>query len=319
MVATAARIVGLDIAGIDLVAKDISRPLHEQGGAIVEVNAGPGLLMHLKPAEGKPRQVGRAIVAHTFPPGDMARIPVVGISGTRGKTSVGRLLFRLLSLHGWQCGLASSDGLFVHRRQLRQGDCARFDDARRLLLNREVQAAIIENDGNQIITEGLCYERCEVGIVTNIAWTEDMVEHDLLDLDDLIKVFRTQIDVVLATGMAVLNAEDPLVADLAEYCDGKVTFFSTKSDLPVVAEHLANGSRAVLAEGGKLVLAEGSNRQVLCDLSTILVTMNGQDAEQIQNVLAAAAAGWALGLSPELIGAGLSSYAREPATPPPAA
>ena len=319
VVATAARIVGLDIAGIDLVAKDISRPLHEQGGAIVEVNAGPGLLMHLKPAEGKPRQVGRAIVAHTFPPGDMARIPVVGISGTRGKTSVGRLLFRLLSLHGWQCGLASSDGLFVHRRQLRQGDCARFDDARRLLLNREVQAAIIENDGNQIITEGLCYERCEVGIVTNIAWTEDMVEHDLLDLDDLIKVFRTQIDVVLATGMAVLNAEDPLVADLAEYCDGKVTFFSTKSDLPVVAEHLANGSRAVLAEGGKLVLAEGSNRQVLCDLSTILVTMNGQDAEQIQNVLAAAAAGWALGLSPELIGAGLSSYAREPATPPPAA
>ena len=306
--ATAARIVGLDIAGIDLVAKDISRPLQEQGGAIVEVNAGPGLLMHLKPAEGKPRQVGRNIVAHTFPPGDMARIPVIGITGTHGKTSIAHLLFWLLGLHGWRCGLACSDGLFVGRRQLRHGDCANFDDGRRLLLNREVQAAIIENDGIEIITDGLCYERCEVGIVTTITWSEDLAEHDLLEVDDLIKVYRTQVDVVLPTGTGVLNADDSRVAELAQYCDGAVTYYSAQAPSQVVTEHLAAGKRAVVLEGARLVLAEGATRIALCEVARIPVVGSGLDPQQLHNVLATAAAAWALGLSPELIEAGLLSF-----------
>ena len=305
---TAARIVGLDIAGIDLVAQDISKPLKEQGGAIVEVNAGPGLLMHLKPVSGKVRHVGRDIVAYTFPPGDMARVPVVGITGARGKTMTARLLFRLLSLHGWRTGIACSEGLFVDRRQLHRGDCANFDAGRSVLLNREVQAAIIENGCQQILTEGLAYERCEVGVITNIDWEEDLAHHDVLDDEERIKVYRTQMDVVLPQGMAVLNADDARVIDLARFCDGRITLFGTQASLPAVTQHIGQGGRAVLVDLGQLVLIDGATRFNLCPIKSIPVTEQAQNSVQIKNVLAAAASAWALGLSPDLIEAGLISF-----------
>ena len=308
LASVAARIVGLDIAGIDLVAEDISKPLHTQGGAIVEVNAGPGLLMHLKPAGGQPRQVGRDIVDYTFPPGDMARVPVIGIAGTRGKTMTGKLLFRLLSLHGLRTGLASSDGLFVDRRQLRQGNCATWADGRRVLLNREVQAAIIENGCTQILTEGLAYERCEVGIITNIDWAEDLSNHDVLDEQERIMVYRTQMDVVLPDGMAVLNADDDRVIDLARFCDGQITLFSKQAKLPALTEHLLSGGRAVFIDHNQLILAQGTQRINLCDVAAIPLTMQATNIAQIYNVMAAAAAAWALGLTPDLIEAGLVGF-----------
>ncbi len=304
----AARIVGLDVAGIDLVAEDISRPLNEQGGAIVEVNAGPGLLMHLKPAGGQPRHVGRSIVDYTFPPGDMARVPVVGITGTRGKTLTGRMLFRLLSLHGWRTGLASSDGLFVDRRILRTGDCANAQEARKILLNREVEAAIIENGCHQILNEGLAYERCEVGIITNIDWSEEIPTHAVLDEQERVMVYRTQMDVVLPTGMAVLNADDARVIDLARYCDGQITLFSKRATLRAITDHLATDARAVFIDHDQLILAQGSSRINLCNISSIPITGHGTNEAQIYNVLAAAAAAWALGLSADLIEAGLVSF-----------
>ncbi len=305
---TAARMIGLDIAGIDLVVEDISRPLNEQGGAIVEVNAGPGLLMHLKPATGKVRHVGRDIVDYTFPPGDMARVPVVGITGARGKTMTARLLFRLLSLHGWRTGMACSDGLFVDQRQLHRGDCANFNEGRNVLLNREVQAAIIENSCQQILTAGLAYERCEVGIITNIDWEEDLAHHDVLDDEERIKIYRTQMDVVLPQGMAVLNADDARVIDLARFCDGRITLFGTQPNLPALTQHLAQEGRAVLVDQGQLVMAEGAARSLLCPISAIPVTEQGRHSAQIYNVLAAAAAAWALGLSVDLIEAGLIGF-----------
>lgn len=305
---TAARIVGLDIAGIDLVAEDISKPLAAQQGAIVEVNAGPGLLMHLKPALGRPRQVGKDIVGYTFPPGDMARVPVVGITGTSGKTLTGKLLFKLLTLHGWRTGLASSEGLFVDRRQLRKGDCADHANGRRVLLNREVEAAIIENGCKQILTEGLSYERCEVGIITNVDWTEDLAAFEICDELDLVNIYRTQMDVVLPGGMAVLNANDSRVMGLAQFCDGKVTLFSHQASLPALTAHIANGQRAVFVDHGQLILAEGSVRRNLCTIASIPVTQQGSQSVHITSVLAAAAAAWALGLRPELIEAGLIAF-----------
>ena len=304
----AARIVGLDIAGIDLVAQDISRPLSAQGGAIVEVNAGPGLLMHLKPAGGQARQVGHAIVDYTFPPGDMARVPVIGITGTRGKTRTGRMLFRLLMLHGWRTGLASSDGLFVDRRTLQTGDCANARQARKILLNREVEAAIIENGCHQILNEGLAYERCEVGIITNIDWSEDITTHVVLDAQERVMVYRTQMDVVLPTGMAVLNADDARVIDLARYCDGQITLFSKHAKLRAITDHLETDARAVFIDHEQLILAQGSSRINLCNITSIPVTEHATNQAQIYNVLAAAAAAWALGLSPDLIEAGLISF-----------
>ncbi len=305
---TAARIVGLDIAGIDLVAQDISKPLAAQQGAIVEVNAGPGLLMHLKPAQGKARQVGRDIVGYTFPPGDMARIPVTGITGTSGKTLTGKLLFKLLSLHGWKTGLACSEGLFVDHRRLHSGNCADHANGRRVLLNREVQAVIIENGCKQILTEGLAYERCEVGIITNVDWTQDLAAYEILDEQDLINIYRTQMDVVLPHGMAVLNAEDARVMALADYCDGKVTLFSSQAKLPALVNHVANGERAVFVEHGQLILAHGSVRRNLCTIASIPVTRQDTQREHITSVLAAAAAAWSLGVTPDLIEAGLIAF-----------
>lgn len=304
----AARIVGLDIAGIDLVVEDISRPLKAQGGAIVEVNAGPGLLMHLKPAGGQARQVGRAIVDYTFPPGDMARVPVIGITGTRGKTMTGRMLFRLLSLHGLRTGLASSDGLFVDRRTLVAADCANAEHARKILLNREVQAVIIENGCQQILNEGLAYERCEVGIITNIDWSEDLSSHAVLDEQERVMVYRTQMDVVLPTGMAVLNADDPRVIALAQFCDGQITLFSKHPKSEGIVAHLATGGRAVFIDHGQLVLAHGTARTNLCSISSIPATSQASNTAQMYNVLAAAGAAWALGLSSDLIDAGLVSF-----------
>ena len=305
---TAARVVGLDIAGIDLVALDISRPLREQGGAIVEVNAGPGLLMHLKPAAGTPRQVGRDIVAHSFALGDMARVPVIGITGSQGKTMTGKLLFRLLTLHGWRCGLASSAGLFVDKRLLHRGDCANFENARRVLMNREVQTAIIENGAHQLLCEGLAYERCEVGIITQIDWSEDLSAYKVHSHAERVQVYRTQMDVVLPKGMAVLNADDPNIVELARHCDGQITWLCLNSKTPLIEAHLTHGHRVVTLIEGDLTLIQGTERHPLCSLKSIRVTPDDSDTTQTYNVLAAAAAAWALGLTPDLIQAGLLSF-----------
>ena len=305
---TAARVVGLDIAGIDLVALDISKPLQQQGGAIVEVNAGPGLLMHLKPATGTPRQVGRDIVAHSFALGDMARVPVIGITGSQGKTMTGKLLFRLLTLHGWRCGLASSAGLFVDKRLLHSGDCANFENARRVLMNREVQTAIIENGAHQLLCEGLAYERCEVGIITQIDWAEDLAAYKVYSHAERVKVYRTQMDVILPKGMAVLNADDPHIVELARHCDGQITWLSLTSDTPLISAHLAHGQRVVTVIDNNLTLLQGTQSHTLCSLKAVGITMLSADTTQRYNVLAAAAAAWALGLTPDLIQAGLLSF-----------
>jgi len=308
----AARVVGLDIAGVDLVAEDISRPLAEQRGAIVEVNAGPGLLMHIKPAEGQPRPVGRAIVDHLFPEGEdgtnAGRIPVVGITGTNGKTVVAKLVARLLQLSGKHTGLACSDGLFLDRRLVQGGDRGNWDAAHRILMNRAVEAAVFENDSGAILSQGLPYDRCQVGVVTNFDEPDHMGDYYVEDEDRMFNVLRTQVDVVLKNGTAVLNARDERVVEMAELSDGDVIFFGLSADLPAIAAHRANGKRAVFVRDGKVVLATGSSETALVDVSAIPVTYAGRVSFQIENVLAAVATGWALGISNDLIRAGIVTF-----------
>jgi cyanophycin synthetase len=309
--ALAARVVGLDIAGVDLVAEDISRPLAEQRGAIVEVNAGPGLLMHLKPAEGTPRPVGRAIVDHLFPEADdtnPGRIPVVGITGTNGKTVVAKLIARLLQLSGKHTGLACSDGLFLDRRLVQGGDRANWDAGHRILMNRAVEAAVFENDSGAILSEGLVYDRCQVGVVTNFDAPDHMGDYYVEDEDRMFNVLRTQVDVVLKNGAAVLNARDERVVEMAELSDGDVIFFGLSAELPAIVAHRANGKRAVFVRDGKVVLATGHSETPLTDVAAIPVTYAGRVAFQVENVLAAVATGWALGISNDLIRAGIVTF-----------
>ena len=315
-VTLAARIVGLDIAGVDLVVQDISQPLSPQGGAIVEVNAGPGLLMHLKPGAGEPRPVGKAIVKHLFPDGNLDQIPIVGITGSKGKTTVALLIARLLQLKGDYTGLACSHGLFFGERQVQRSDAANWDAARRVLLNRAVTAAVIENGGVSVVGEGLAYERCKVGVVTNLDAADTLPHFYIDEPEQLTKVFRTQVDVVRSDGVAVLNADDEIVAGMASFCDGEVVFFGLDASTPTIQEHLQRGGRAVLARQGDIVLAHGCHETFLTRLAGIRLTLGGRLPHQVQNVLAAVAAAWVLDVDSDRIRAGIETFSPDTFEPP---
>jgi cyanophycin synthetase len=308
IVSLAARIVGLDVAGVDLVAQDISRPLAEQGGAIVEINAGPGLLMHLKPAEGKARPVGKAIVDNLFAESDSGRIPLVGVSGTAGKTLAARIVAKLLHLRGDYVGLACADGLYFAQRQIDKRDCATWDSAQKVLLNRSVEAAVIENSSDTILTQGLGYDRCQVGILTNIDAPKHFGKYYIETAEQVCNVLRTQVDVVLSTGVAVLNADDALVAAMAEYCDGEVIYFSRSAASDLIVNHLQQRGRAVLVKEGGIVLCAGDIQSEVIALNQLTVLHDAADPVQMDSVLAAVAAAWALGITPELMRAGLATF-----------
>jgi len=308
MVCLAARIVGLDIAGVDLVAEDISRPLSEQGGAIVEINAGPGLLMHLKPASGEPRPVGHAIVDSLFAEQQTGRIPVIGICGTRGKAQVARIVVRLLKLAGFYTGLASRDGLFFDKRLADKQDCANWASAQKVLLNRSVDAAVIENSIETILSEGLGYDRCQIGIITNLEPAEHFGEFYIESTEQVCNVLRTQVDVVLSNGVAVLNGADPLVAAMAGYCDGEVIYFALEGELVAVTKHRRTGGRAVLVKNGSIVLCQGNEETLLLKLAAVPISADECNQSQLENVLAAVAAAWALGISTSLIRAGIATF-----------
>lgn len=304
----AARVVGLDIAGVDLVAQDISRPLAAQGGAIVEVNAGPGLLMHLKPAVGSPRPVGRAICDHLFPDDAPGRIPVVGVAGSRDTAVLSRLVAWLIGLGGRHTGLACRDGLFLERRRVDARDSAHWAAGHRLLVNRAVQAVVIENGAETILRDGLAYDRCEVGIVTDLDGSEALSEFDITESDQLVRVLRTQVDVVLPEGTAVLNAADQRVAGLAPLCDGDVILYSTEPHAEALTRHQSGGGKAVIVRQDRVVLANGSSESFLPGLGRLTIWRATHAGVSLESLLAAVAAGWALGIPLNLIGAGVEAF-----------
>lgn len=305
----AAQIVGLDIAGIDLVVEDISKPLEDQGGVIVEVNAGPGLLMHLKPRTGKARPVGEAIVNHLFPdPNENGRIPIVAVTGTNGKTTCTRLVHSILRAAGYHVGMTCTDGVSIEGRVIEQGDCAGPRSARNVLLNPQVDAAVFEVARGGILREGLGFDKCDIAIVTNIGDADHLGKAYIHSPEDMYKVKRTPVDVVLPTGTAVLNARDPLVAEMASLSAGGVTFFSTQADHPIIVAHREAGKRVVIADQGKVVLCEGPQETILIGLEALPCTHGGRVNFQVENVLAAVAAGWALGIPAKKIVAGLQAF-----------
>ena len=305
-VGLAARVVGLDIAGIDVVAQDISRPLAEQGGAVVEVNAGPGLLMHLKPASGTPQLVGEAITRHLFPEGESGRIPIVGISGRNGTTHVARLVHWFLDFSGRHTGLACQAGLYLGKRRVDSRSATSFDAGQRLLINRSIDAAVFETNAASILSEGLPYDRCTVGVVMDVSGAEALAEFYMHDDDDVHKVLRTQIDVVLDDGAAVLNAGDPQVVEMAELCDGHVIFFGSSDDA-ALNTHRDQGGRVAFMRDGQAVLATGRAEERQLSIGVGLQRASWEPT----HVLAAIATAWALGISHELISAGMDTFAAD--------
>ena len=324
IVSLAARVVGLDIAGIDVVAQDISRPLQLQGGAVVEVNAGPGLLMHLKPAQGAPRPVGRAICDHLFArhaetqdhrsQGMDGRIPIVGIAGTAGTQHIARLVAWLLHLSGHYTGLACRDGLFLDQRRVESTDSTTWEAGQRLLINRAVQAAVFENGADTILRTGLAYDRCQVGVVTDLGGAAGLAEFDILDDNQMFKVLRSQVDVVLPSGAAVLNAADAGVVEMQLLCDGEVIFYSSDPGAPALGAHRAGNGRAVYMRQNQVVLATGEAESFLPGLGKLGAWCKRHAASAISepSLLAAVATAWALDIPLNLIGAGIEAFESNP-------
>ncbi|MBI4985273.1 MAG: cyanophycin synthetase [Rhodocyclales bacterium] len=311
----AAQMIGLDICGIDVVCDSVLKPLQEQGGGIVEVNAAPGLRMHLSPSFGKGRAVGEAIVGMMFTAGENARIPVVAVAGTNGKTTTVRLTAHLLTLAGNRVGMTNSDGVYIERERIDSGDCSGPKSARNVLLHPDVDAAVFETARGGVLREGLAFDRCDVAIVTNIGMGDHLGLSYISTVEDLAVVKRIVVENVAPHGIAVLNAADPIVAAMAASCPGTVTFFASDRHHPVIATHRAQGQRVVYRDDRDIVAAEGKH-ELRFALADIPITRNGAIAFQVENAMAAIAAAWALDLDWTVVRRGLDSFVNDAATAP---
>ena len=305
---TAAKMVGLDICGVDMVCDSILKPLEEQGGGIVEVNAAPGLRMHLTPSYGKGRAVGEAIINAMFPEGETGRIPVVAVTGTNGKTTTVRLIAHLLGQKGLRVGMTSTDGVHVDGQRIDTGDCSGPRSARNVLQHPDVDAAVLETARGGMLREGLAFDRSDVAVVTNVGQGDHLGLNYITTVEDLAVLKRVIVQNISAQGTAVLNAADPIVAAMAAHCrSGKVTFFAQDRHHPVMATHLAQGKRAVYVDRGDLVAAQGSTEWRM-PLARIPLTLGGSIGFQVENVMASVAAAWALALDWRLIEQGLAGF-----------
>jgi cyanophycin synthetase len=311
----AARMVGLDVCGVDIVCESVARPLEEQGGAIVEVNAAPGLRMHLSPSYGKGRPVGQAIVAELFSEEETGRIPVVAVSGTNGKTTTVRLTARLLEESGLRVGMTNSDGVYISGKRIDTGDCSGPKSARNVLSHPDVDAAVLETARGGILREGLAFDRCDVAIVTNIGIGDHLGLSYINTVEDLAVVKRVIVKNVAPWGAAVLNADDSIVAAMADVCPGSVIFFSSSENNPLILSHRANGERVVFSTADG-IHASGQGVDEFIPWDRIPLTRCGTLPFQMENAMASVAAAWALGIEWNTVRRALSGFENDPSNTP---
>ena len=307
---TAAHMVGLHICGVDLVCDSILRPIEEQGGGVVEVNAAPGLRMHLSPSFGKGRPVGEAIMSSLFKNGQDGRIPIVAVTGTNGKTTTVRLISHLLAQQGWCVGMTNTDGVYVDGHCIDTGDCSGPKSAKNVLHHPDVDAAVLETARGGILREGLAFDKCDVAVVTNVGSGDHLGLNYITTVDELAVLKRVIVQNVAPKGTAVLNAADPVVAAMAAKTKGAITFFALDQFHPVIATHRAQGHAVVYVDKGQIVAARGAEKHYL-NLSEIPITLGGLIGFQVENVMASVAAVWALGLDWDTMRAGLASFSSE--------
>ncbi|MCC7545051.1 MAG: cyanophycin synthetase [Aquabacterium sp.] len=309
-VIAAAQTVGLDICGVDVMCESVHRPLEDQNGGVVEVNAAPGLRMHLSPSFGKGRNVGEAVASHLYKSGDNGRIPVVAVTGTNGKTTTARLTAHLIATSGLRVGMTNTDGVYVNGRQIDSGDCSGPKSARNVLMHPDVDAAVFETARGGVLREGLGFDRCQVAVVTNLGAGDHLGLNYITTVEELAVLKRVIVMNVAETGYAVLNAADPIVAAMAPKCSGQVIFFAREVQHPLLTAHRAQGKRTVSVDGDAIVAVEGSWRESI-PLRDVPITRNGTIGFQVENVMASVAAAWAVGLDWDTIRNGLASFAND--------
>jgi cyanophycin synthetase len=309
----AAGVVGLDIAGIDVITPDISVPFRENGAAIIEVNAAPGVRMHTHPTEGDPRNIGAPIIDMLYPPGAPTTIPVISVTGTNGKTTTVRLIAHIFRHTGKTVGFTSTDGVYLNNRLVIEGDMTGPFSANIILSNPTVDVAVLETARGGILRAGLGFDDCDVGVVLNVTG-DHLGLGGINTIEQLAEVKGVIPAVVKREGHAVLNADDPLV--LAMRSPGDVVLFSNDAENPAVVEHLARAGIAVLVERDTFVVRRGRLRIPIAAVREVPLMMGGAAKFQRGNILAAIATAYVQGIRYDDIRAGLVSFFPSPALTP---
>ncbi len=311
-----ARLVGLDIIGIDLLAETLTRPLEEQSAAVVEVNAGPGFRMHLSPTHGEDRDVGRPVIDMLFPDSEATgRIPVAAITGTNGKTTTVRLLSHLLRQAGRNVGMACTGATEIDNHVILRGDYSGPQAAAIVLREPTVECAVLEVARGGIMRRGLGFDECDVGVLLNIA-SDHLGEHDIRTLDELARCKTVVIDAVRQGGTAVLNADDPRVLEGQQWARGEIIFFTLDPDSRPVRQHVREHGVAFTVHSERIVMRQGHVEAEVIPVVVVPITFEGHARFNVANALAASAAGYALGLSIADIQRGLQTFHPTPGQNP---
>lgn len=301
------RIVGLDIAGIDIVTPDISQPLRGVDGVIVEVNAAPGLRMHLCPSEGIPRNVAEPILDMLFPAGSPARVPIISITGTNGKTTTTRLTAHIFRQTQQTVGYTTTDGIYIGDFLVERGDTTGPQSAQVILQDPMVEVAVLETARGGILRSGLGFDTCDVGMVLNVA-ADHLGIGDIETVEDLAHLKSVVVESVQPHGYAILNADDPLVARMAERIVSKIAYFSMDPSNPIVRSHTQEGGIAAVYETGFISILKGDWIIRIERAENVPLTMEGRAPFQIANALAASLAAYVQGVDPDLIQRALVTF-----------
>jgi cyanophycin synthetase len=308
---SAARIIGLDVAGIDMITPDISQPVREMGGGIVEVNAAPGFRMHIAPSEGIPRDVAGPVIDMLYPPGARARIPIAAITGTNGKTTTTFMVGHILKMAGKFVGMATTDGIYLDGERYLAGDLTGPWSAHMILKDSRVEAAVLETARGGILREGLGFDECEVGAILNVS-ADHLGLKGVETVEQMAEVKSLVIEVVSKNGYAVLNGDDPVVSALAPVTPGKPVYFSMSGRNRLVSDHIQAGGRAVGLERGlngyMITLYDNNQHIPVVYAHEIPATLDAQARFNIANALAATAIAYGLGVPVNDIRLGLQTF-----------
>jgi cyanophycin synthetase len=302
-----ARLMGLDICGIDIVTKDVSEPITDRNGAVVEVNAGPGLRMHLSPSSGQERNVAAPIVEMLFPEGSSARIPLVAITGTNGKTTTTRLIAHLAKVAGYSPGFTTTDGIYINGQIVETGDCSGPRSAAVVLADPIVDFAVLECARGGILRSGLGFDKCDISIVTNVSG--DHLGLDGIDtVEQLARLKSVVPKCTFDSGYSILNADDDLVYSMGNELLCNVALFSMSPDNPRIKRHIDEENLAAFVENGNFYITKGYDKRFVAVVNEVPLTFNGQAEFMIKNVLPAILAAFISEIPVKVIGEGLRSF-----------
>ena len=310
-----ARLIGLDIIGIDLLAETLAKPLEQQSAGVVEVNAGPGFRMHLSPTHGQGRDVGKHVVDMLFPDPDNGRIPITAVTGTNGKTTTVRLISHLLRHSGRNVGMACTGTIEIDNHVVMRGDYSGPMGAQTVLREPTVEHAVVEVARGGIMRRGLGFDECEVGVLLNIA-SDHLGERDIHTLDELARCKTVVVDAVRPGGTAVLNADDERVLDGAQWARGDIIFFTMDPNSRPVHQHVREHGVAFTVHEGSIVMRQGHVEAEVIPVADVPITFDGHARFNVANALAAAAAAYGLGLTLADIQMGLQTFHPTPGQNP---